>query len=189
MGLHHAPEQIPDDEEEDRSVHQRNDQPGDGIGNHQVFHGFVIREDPEDPSDPENAHAHHGDDGGFDGMAQTAERSADGIHGGAEEIGGEEDRHPDHAPADDFGIGIEDPEQGASADPEEISGEDAEDVGAEEADEDAADDSFVFLRAVILSDETDGGVIEGAAGDIDQSLQTLRGRVSGDGQCAEGIDR
>ena len=140
-----------------------------------------------DPEDAEGANAEEGNDHGFDGVTETAERAADNVHDTAEEVCGEQNLQTEPPPLDDIGIGVVNTEELFAEKEDDASDDDTGGNGAYNAVKDAADDALVLFCAVVLTGETDGGVKKRRHGNVNETFETLRGGISGDGKRCLGI--
>ena len=141
-----------------------------------------------DPEDTESADTEEGNDHGFDGVTETAERTADNVHDAAEEVSGEKNFQTEPSPLNDIWISVVNTEK-LFAEKEDGSTDDNTcGNGAYDTVKNTADDAFVFFCAVVLPGETDRGVKERRHGDIDEPLKTLSSSIAGDGLPSEGVD-
>ena len=74
------------DQKEHGTVEEDDGDPRDGIRYNETLHGAILGEHIKYPEDAEGADADEGDEHGFDGVSETAEGAADGVHDTAEKI-------------------------------------------------------------------------------------------------------
>ena len=167
-------EEFPADPVKEIAVDRGGQRPGDGIREHQIFHGPIEREHKTDPQHAEDADPHHRDDRRLNGVTESAQRPADHIHDGAEEISCEENFHSQQSPGDHLFIGVVDCEKRMPEPVESESHDQIDGDGTAHAVEDAFADSAEFFSSQILTGETDDGLMIGVGPDIDDSFETER---------------
>ena len=88
-------------DQEENNVYRAGHNPGDGIGNIQIFRGAVHLEDGEDPDNTKAAGTDEGDDHGAHRVTKAAQAAYHGVHDTAQSVGSGDVAKTDDALLDD----------------------------------------------------------------------------------------
>lgn len=149
----------------------------------------VQRKNSAYPDHPQHADSDQRDDGRHHGVSESPQRPAHHIHHAAQEIGREENLHPQPPPCDHFRIRIVDGEQAPAVEQESEPHHQTDDARTSHAVKNASANPVIPAAAEVLADETDHGLVKSVRPDVDEPLQAGGRRVARHRQGAEGVDR
>ena len=170
-------------------VHQRRQDPADGVAEIEGGGRAEQLEDGGDPDQTEQAAAHEADHHRQDGVAPAAQTAGQHVHAAAEQVGGADDVHTGQTGRDHGLVGGVEVEQLFAQQGGTTAQHEAGDGGAEQTVAHDAVEVVVAACAHVLAGEGDGGLREGVHGRVDEALEVGGGRVARHDSGAEGVDR
>ena len=167
-------------DQEENNVYRAGHDPGDGIGNIQIFRGAVHLEDGEDPDKADTAHAQHRDDHGHQGGSHAPQGAGGHIHQAAEEVHQADILHTDQAVLDSLGrIGNIDAKKLRAEGVHEAAQHQARHAYAGQAGPQDPLDPVILSGTHILTGEVHGSLVEGVHGGEDKALDITGGGIYG----------
>ena len=143
-----------------------------------------------DPDDAQAAHAENGDHHGNEGRADAPKRAGGHVHHAECEIGQADEGQTGHAIGDGFrGVGDVNGEQRGAEDVDQRPKHQSHHRNAPQTDPQGLPHPAVLLRAGVLPDKIDGGLVERIETDIDEALKVACRRVAGHENITEGVYR
>ena len=170
-------------------VHQRRQDPADGVAEIEGGGRAEQLEDGGDPDQTEQAAAHEADHHRQDGVAPAAQTAGQHVHAAAEQVGGADDVHTGQTGRDHGLVGGVEVEQLLAQQGGTTAQHEAGDGGAEQTVAHDAVEVVIAACAHVLAGEGDGGLREGVHGRVDEALEVGGGRVARHDGGAEGVDR
>ena len=168
--------------------------PGDGIGHIQAFQRAYLTENCKDPDNAYTAGTQQTDSGGHPRPAQAAHTAAADLHQTAEEIRHRQkahtgQTHPDHLCLQALTIRAINGQQRLTEQIHQIAQRQANHADHHQADAHNLEDPLGLLRAQILADKGDAGLVHSVHGSVGKAFDVGSSRVAGYHNRAEGVHR